>query len=277
MGLELDDMIPWMLWAPFLTLGVLLVLEHAIPIRRPTHPKLLRISTNLTIAGCNALVMNVLFTGVLLTWAERAYGSSPGLLGMANLGLAGTTVASVILLDFIAYGLHRAYHRLPFLWRFHRAHHSDLDIDATTAVRFHVGEALMTSTIKAISIPVVGISWIGFVAYEVAFQIVAVLSHSSVRFPESLDRSLRVILVTPRMHWTHHSRHPNDHHTNFASVFSGWDRLLGTFRLDVEREQIEAGLDAYPSLEQTTVLRVWTIPFGRGCPSRGESVILDRG
>jgi len=277
MVLELQNMFAWMLWTPFLVLALLVVLEQAFPVRLPTHPKLLRMSTNLTIAGCNAVVMNVLFTGVLLTWAERAYGGRPGVLAVANLGLVGTALGSIVLLDLMSYGIHRAYHRLPLLWRFHRAHHSDLDIDATTAVRFHVGEAIMTSAVKAICIPVMGISWAGFVAYEVAFQIVAVWSHSSVRFPESLDRSLRVVFVTPRIHWTHHSRRPNDHHTNFASIFSCWDRLLGTYRLDPGREQIQAGLDAYASLDQTTVVRFWTIPFGRACPGPADAAVPDRG
>jgi sterol desaturase/sphingolipid hydroxylase (fatty acid hydroxylase superfamily) len=216
------------------------------------------------------MVVNLVFGGVSLAWTQRAASEGWGLLHQLGVGPMGNALASVILLDLLAYWIHRTYHRIPLLWRFHRAHHSDLELDASTALRFHVGEALITAGARALSIPAIGVSWTGLILYELVTQALGLLSHSSIRVSDPIERWIRFVLVSPQMHWTHHSRDPTDHNGNLGNVFSTWDRLMGTFQVRARREEIEVGLDAYPSLEAASLLPFLTMPLGPAC--REESL-----
>ena len=261
----MSEMSSWLLWAPFAGLVLLLGLERWIPFRAPVQSKLLRVATNLTIAGSNAVIVNVLFGGLLLAWAQGTASEGAGILPYLGVGLGGNIVASVLLLDFISYGVHRMYHGVPLFWRLHRAHHSDPDIDATTSLRFHLGEAILSVGIKAVSVAVLGVSWLGLVVYEIVFQVVGLVSHANLRLPDSVERGIRTVIISPQMHWLHHSRRPVDHNANFGAIFSGWDRVLGTYRLEARREEIQIGLNEYPLLEQTTLVPFFRMPFGAAC------------
>jgi len=253
------------LWIPILGLGLLLILEYVVPLRALVQSRWLHLSTNLTIAGSNAVAVNALFGGLLAVWTQRAGTEGWGLLNYMGMGFLGNVAASVVLIDLVSYGTHRAYHRVPFLWRFHRAHHSDLDIDATTALRIHFGEMLAFVAVRAASIPLIGVSWLGLVAYEFVYQTIGLFNHSNVQLPNAVERGLRPFLVSPQMHWIHHSRRPIDHHRNFGSVFSFWDRLFGTYRMDFRREEIQIGLEEYPSERHATLFRFWAMPLDPAC------------
>ena len=261
------DKAAWLLWVPPIVLGLLLALEYWIPLRTSLQSKFHHVSTNLTIAGVNAILANFSFGGLYIAWTRHTSEQGWGLLNALGLGPIGNLLASLFLLDLFGYGIHWAHHRIPILWRFHRAHHSDLDIDATTALRFHVGEAVVTGCIRVISLPVLGVSWISLVVYEAMFQALGLYSHCNVRFSESIDYRIRFVLVSPRMHWLHHSRRPIDHNTNFGQIFSIWDRLLRTYRPPVTGEKFKLGLDEYPSPDHVALLPFYAIPLGHRCNS----------
>ena len=188
-----------------------------------------------------------------------------GLLHHVSLDPFLNIVVSLILLDLIAYAAHRLYHRVPFLWRFHRAHHSDLDIDATTSLRFHLGEVMITMGIKGFSVVGLGISPAGFLISETVTLAAALFSHGNVTLPKNLERYLRMAIVTPTMHWIHHSCRPAEHNTNLGAVLSGWDRLFGTYFMGVPRNQIRFGLEEYPSLTDVSLSRFFRMPFDAAC------------
>ena len=263
----ISEIAAWQSWVLFVGLGVFLGLERWVPFRVSVQGKLLHVATNLTIAGSNALVVTLLVGGVLLVWIDWVNRQGWGLLHHMGFGLTGNIVASVILLDLIFYGVHRANHRFPILWRFHRAHHSDLEVDVTTALRFHVGKVCISTGIKAVIIPVMGIPGIGWLVYEIVAQAVSQFQHGNVRMPNPVDMRVRRVLVTPRMHWVHHSRRSVDHNTNYGTIFSAWDRWLGTYRMQARREEIQVGLDEYPLPERGNLLQFFAIPFGAGCRS----------
>lgn len=246
-------------------LGVWLALETWRPFRAPVQPKLGHVAVNLGVAGTNAVAVNVAFGGLLLGWASRVTEMGWGLFPALGLGAASTVGASVVALDVIFYGVHWANHRVPVLWRFHRAHHSDLDFDVTTALRFHLGEVLVSTGVKAVCIVILGVSPWGLMAFETVLLAAAQFQHSNLRLPEPWETRLRTLLVTPNMHRIHHSRVPAEHNANFGTICSGWDRFIGTYRIAVRQERIAIGLDDYPRPDDVTFLRFWAMPLGRSC------------
>jgi len=249
----------------FALLGFFLSLEWRIPFRVPIQAKFRHAATNLVIGGTNAVVVNLIMGGILLFLTSQVETQGWGLLHHVGLGPLVNLVASVVLLDLIFYGVHWANHHVPVLWRFHRAHHSDLDLDVTTALRFHIGEVLISTGIKVVAIPTLGISVLGLVVFEMALLAAAQFQHSNLKLPEPVENWFRLLIVTPRMHWIHHSRHPREHNANFGTIFSGWDRLIGTYFMQVRQEEIRVGLDGYPSPEHVGLLRFYAMPVGAGC------------
>ena len=154
-------------------------------------------------------------------------------------------VIGVPALDALSYALHRAFHASPILWRFHALHHSDPELDVSTTVRHHPGEALLMGFAVGVLATAVGLSpfVIGFYAsLNLAVQFFA---HANVGLPIRLANALAWLVVTPVLHRVHHSRHPADIGTNYGLVFSVWDRLLGTYRSEPEYGEaaIEFGID----------------------------------
>ncbi len=245
--------------------GLVLAVEWLVPFRAPIQSKLEHVSTNLIIFGSNTVIAQFLAGWTLFLWSGYVTGEAWGLLYYFQVGPIGNILLSVILLDLMAYGVHCLYHRVPFLWRFHRAHHSDLDMDATTSVRFHLGEVLVTTGIRGLSVLGLGISPVGLILSETISFAAALFSHGNLRLPRKLEPRLRLAIVTPTMHWIHHSCRQVEHNTNLGAVFSGWDRLFGTYFMGVPQNQIKFGLDEYPTLEDVNLLRFYRIPFDPAC------------
>jgi sterol desaturase/sphingolipid hydroxylase (fatty acid hydroxylase superfamily) len=240
-------------------------LEWWVPFRVPIQSKLHHVATNLTIIGANLVVLNLLFGSALLLLSGHIQSQRWGLLHQLSLGPLPQVIASVILLDLLAFGLHWANHRVPFLWRFHRAHHSDLDLDVSSGVRFHLGELVISTGIKGVGTMALGVSPIGFFLSEVALLSMAQFQHSNFRLPARIEGWIRLFVVTPHMHWIHHSRRVREHNSNFGTMFSGWDRLVGSYNMEIPRTEIQLGLNAYPSPEHVGAVRLCLMPLGEGC------------
>jgi sterol desaturase/sphingolipid hydroxylase (fatty acid hydroxylase superfamily) len=140
------------------------------------------------------------------------------------------------------YWWHRANHELPFLWRFHRMHHSEPDLDVTTAMRFHTGEIAISSGLRCGVLVLLGMSWPMLLLYEVCMLPIIQFHHSNVRIPYGLDRALRAVIVSPNMHRVHHSVIHREHNGNYASIFSFWDRAFGSYRWRPDPEDLDIGL-----------------------------------
>ena len=265
MDLLASDMIHLRMALALGVAGLLLGLEWLVPFRTPVQSKLHHVSTNLVIFGGNSLVVQFLLGWALLLWSHRVDSGTWGLLHQLRLEPISHVVLSVVLLDLIYYGVHRLNHRVPFLWRFHRAHHSDLDVDMTTSVRFHLGEVLITTGIKGMSVVVLGVSPIGLLVSETALLAAGQFQHSNLRLPAVLERWLRLVIVTPPMHWIHHSRRSVEHNTNYGTMFSGWDRWFGTYFTGGQQSHVHLGLEEYPTPKDVNLLRFYRIPFDAAC------------
>jgi len=140
---------------------------------------------------------------------------------------------------------HNANHRVPFLWRFHRMHHTDMEMDSTSAIRFHTLEIVFSSCLRLAVAPLLGIEFTHLFVYEICLQPVIIFHHSNIAFPEKWDRILRALIVTPNMHRVHHSLETYETNSNYSSVFSVWDRLAGTFRKREDMATLTFGLKEF--------------------------------
>jgi sterol desaturase/sphingolipid hydroxylase (fatty acid hydroxylase superfamily) len=204
--------------------------EVIAPHHPPTVSKPRRWLVNLSLAVLNGGLVSLLCTACYVVATRRLL---PWRLGpLESLGLSPwlRLPAEVILLDLLTYWLHRAYHRLPVLWRFHRVHHTDLDLDVSSASRFHFGEVAVSSAAKLGTIALLGISFPGLVSFEVLLLLAAQLQHANVRLPPRAERALWWTFVPPAMHRVHHA--PERAHTdsNYGTLLVAWDRLFGTLR-----------------------------------------------
>jgi sterol desaturase/sphingolipid hydroxylase (fatty acid hydroxylase superfamily) len=193
--------------------------------RRP-----LRWASNLGLALLNTLTMRFLVplsaVAVALLARERGWG----LLNNVSLPEWLAVVLAVVALDLAIYLQHVLFHAVPALWRLHKVHHADLDLDATSGVRFHTLEIVLSLGIKAAAVVLLGAPALAVVLFEVLLNATSMFNHANVRLPLWLDRVLRLIVVTPDMHRVHHSVHPHETNSNYGFNLPWWDYLLGTYR-----------------------------------------------
>ena len=245
------------------TVGMLTVLwawETWLPFFERRQRRMRHAGRNLAVALLNTVVLAVAFsTGITLVagWAQER-----GLGLLHNLGLDNPTrlVLALVLLDVWMYLWHRANHTIPFLWRFHRMHHSETEMDVTTATRFHLGEHVGAAVLRAGLIPLLGFEAWQLIVYDTLVIIVTMLHHANISLGW-YDRWLRWLIVTPDMHKVHHSSWRPETDSNYSTVFSVWDRLAGTFRLRADPKTLQFGLPYYPDPGWQTVWGMLRTPF----------------
>lgn len=222
---------PWIRLACFLSvLAAMALWELALPRRRLSVPRLLRWSNNLALVMIDTALVRVLFPMVAVGLALTAEARGWGLLNNIDTPVIVATVLSLLALDLVIYLQHVMLHAVPGLWRLHRMHHADLDFDATTGLRFHPGEILLSMGIKLGTVAALGPPAVAVLIFEVLLNATSLFNHSNIRIPPGVDRVLRWLVVTPDMHRVHHSIHPAETNSNFGFNLPWWDRLLGTYR-----------------------------------------------
>ena len=242
-------------------LAFLWCLETWLPLYRERHGNRLKhAGRNIVIALFNTTVILMLY-GIMAVVAPWNYNQKLGLLNLLDFPPTIETGIALLLFDGWMYLWHRANHKIPFLWRFHRMHHSDREMDVTSATRFHTGELIFSSILRLGVIPLLGLELWQLVLYEVMLLPVIQFHHSNVNLPERWDRLLRAIIVSPNMHRVHHSRIQHETDSNYSSVFSFWDRLACTFRRREDVGAIEFGLLEFDDLKWQTILGMLRTPF----------------
>ncbi len=246
-------------------LVLLLAWESAAPFfdyfRRWTTVRAVHAARNLAVGFINNLVASFGFVALWTLAAQWSEAREFGLLHRLGLPPWGHALGAVLILDAWTYGWHWLNHRVPFLWRFHRVHHSDPNMDVTTASRFHVGEITFSSVLRLPIIALVGVQLGELVVYETAMFAVVQFHHANVGLPERLDRVLRLLIVTPAMHKVHHSRFQPETDSNFTAFLSVWDRLFGTFRLNPRPESIQPGLAEFDDARDQQIAGLVLGPF----------------
>ena len=243
------------------TFGVLLWLENRRPLRNSVESKIVRSGRNLTVAGIAAVALQLFEQPVVNPLTEFVERKNVGLLKIVKLPKWMETILAVVLMDYTLYLWHVLTHRLPILWRFHLVHHVDLDLDASTAIRFHFGELMISVLWRAAQIVVIGVSPTSFAAWQLFLFPSILFQHSNVRLPPDLDEKLSRFMVTPRLHGIHHSDVQTETDSNWSSGLTVWDRLHGTFKNDVNQEEIVIGVPAYQNADDVVLTRILSLPF----------------
>ena len=244
---------------------LLILLETVRPFRPRVESRWRRYLINFFIGGSNALLLSVLLGGLIIA-AYRAFElQRVGLLHALGLGGWWNAAATVVCLDGVTYVWHRAYHQVPVMWRMHRVHHSDRDLDVTSSGRFHLMEMGFSALFRVGVIAALGCGVAGVVIFEIIFGAANQLQHSNLRIPEPFETWLRAVFVTPDMHRIHHSQVSAETNSNYSTIFSWWDRLCGTYRFGMDQRALVIGLPEYPAAADVALPKVLAMPFGPPC------------
>jgi sterol desaturase/sphingolipid hydroxylase (fatty acid hydroxylase superfamily) len=207
-----------------------------------------------------AFLLNATLGGVMLLPVVWADANQFGLMYRLGVPAPVATLAGVFLVDLSAYAVHVSMHSIRLFWRFHRVHHADVALDASSGLRLHPFEFVLLTGSIIVTMCLAGIPMAGIIIYNTLALPLFVLNHSNMKYPAWYERWSRVLLVTPDWHRVHHSRHQPETDSHYGCVFSIWDRLFGTWaRTDVER--IEFGLDRFREPREQTVLGLLKMPF----------------
>jgi sterol desaturase/sphingolipid hydroxylase (fatty acid hydroxylase superfamily) len=263
------------------TFVILIALERRRPLRGERESKWRRISRNLVFAGLAAATVNLLERPIVQPLARMVEHRHWGVLYGRRLPPGLHAALAILLLDYTLYVWHVLVHRVPWLWRFHLVHHVDLDLDASTALRFHAGELAMSVPWRAAQILVIGVAPGPLVLWQNALLVSILFHHSNVELPLGLERAIACVFVTPRMHGIHHSVVPDETNSNWSSGLTVWDWLHGTLRLNVPQREITIGVPAYRAPEEVTLKESLSLPFRaqrpwRVLPNDGEPIPHDR-
>lgn len=244
----------------------MMALEAALPRRDRKIARHVRWTSNLGIVVVDTLVARLLVPLPPVAAALWASEQGIGLLNGVDFPPLLVIAGAVIFLDFAIYVQHVIFHKVPVLWRLHRMHHADTEIDVTTGIRFHPIEIVLSLLIKIAIVLALGIPAVAVIIFEVVLNASAMFNHANMRLPLGLDRVLRLLIVTPDFHRVHHSWHPDETDSNFGFNLSIWDRMFGTYRPQPRdgHDGMTIGLKEFRGDRDRSILGLLMIPFRSG-------------
>ena len=248
----------------FFGILVVMFLWELIAPRRPlTTSKITRWFSNLGLVLIDSIVVRLVFptalAGIALLVQQRGWG----LFNQFELPYLLKIIFSVLVLDFVIYLQHIVFHSVPLFWRLHMVHHTDMDIDVTTGVRFHPIEIILSMGIKMIVVVLIGAPAVAVLIFEIILNGTSMFNHGNVHYSQNIDSILRLLVVTPEMHRVHHSTIRWETNSNLGFNFPWWDRLFGTYRDQPAKGHLEMtiGLDQYKEPNKLTLPWLLVLPF----------------
>ncbi|MDZ4809747.1 MAG: sterol desaturase family protein [Bacteroidota bacterium] len=239
----------------------LFILETKFQLRKRVQRRWKRIFINFIVSIPAFVLLRFLFIPAMVWLAALNQEWHFGLNYLfATQGLLKVVIAFV-LLDYSNYIWHILLHKLPILWRFHIVHHSDLDLDITTAFRFHFGEMIGSIFFRGLAIILISASPVMVLIYEIIFEAATQFHHSNTKIPVQFEKMLNYLIVTPRMHGIHHSMIKKETDSNYSIIFSFWDRLHKTVRLNIPQHEIVTGVPHYADERELTIGNLLKMPF----------------
>jgi sterol desaturase/sphingolipid hydroxylase (fatty acid hydroxylase superfamily) len=247
-------------------IGILIIMflwEMIAPRRSLITSKVMRWVTNLGLVLIDSIAIRLVFPAALIGFAFLSQQRSWGLFNLIGLSYLFNSVFSVLILDLAIYLQHIMFHSVPLLWRLHMVHHTDMDFDVTTGVRFHPIEIFLSMGIKLAVVFLIGASPLAVLIFEVLLNGTSMFNHGNVRFPQHIDSIVRLLVVTPEMHRVHHSAIRWETNSNLGFNFPWWDRLFGTYRPQPAKGHLEMtiGLDQYKEPNKLTLPWLLILPF----------------
>lgn len=247
----------------FLTTFGCMALAQALAPRRPLRFGYRRWPANIGIIVIDILLVRLLFPAGAVGAALWAEADGIGLFNIIDLPTGAEIAISVILLDLIIYAQHLIFHAVPLLWRLHRVHHADCDIDVTTGLRFHPIEILLSMLIKLSFVIALGAPAAAVIIFEIILNGMAMFNHANFKLPAKIDAVMRLLLITPDVHRIHHSIIRSETDSNFGFNLSIWDRIFGTWQEQPElgHEKMSIGLEATQQAPTHNLIYMLRLPF----------------
>ena len=246
---------------------LLVVLELRRPLRPLGEPKLTRVARNLAVSALGALSLLIAERPLVQSLSELVDRRELGLVKQFLLPGWLEIVLAVSLMDYTLYLWHRLMHRWAWLWRFHLPHHVDLELDASTALRFHFSELVVSVPWRIGQIALIGVSPLSLSIWQTALMMSILFHHSNVRLPIQVERRLNYFIITPRMHGIHHSIIHAEEDSNWSSGLTIWDYLHGTLKLNVPQSEITIGVPAYRDENEVRLTEILALPFRKQRPT----------
>jgi sterol desaturase/sphingolipid hydroxylase (fatty acid hydroxylase superfamily) len=253
---------------------VIALWEMTAPRRARSLERWSRWPGNVGVVVLDTLLVRVLFPTATIGVALMAEARGWGLFNLLSLPAAVSVIASVLLLDLAIWAQHALFHWLPILWRLHRMHHADLDVDVTTGIRFHPLEILLSLFIKFVVVTTLGAPALAVLIFEVLLNLSSMFNHANIRLAPRLDRIARLLVVTPDMHRVHHSASRLETDSNFGFNFPWWDRLFGTYRAQPEagHDAMIIGIEGFRDTRELRLDRMLLQPFRGPEPPSPDAV-----
>ncbi|MFW7379754.1 MAG: sterol desaturase family protein [Oligoflexus sp.] len=246
-------------------LGIMIVWEYLSPKRCYQYPRLQRWPANFTVIAVDTIFLRLLFptaaVGIAILGEERSWG----LLNNIELAFWLKVIIAIIVMDLAIYFQHVLFHAVPGLWRLHRMHHADLEIDVSTGLRFHPLEIILSMLIKLMVVTALGSPAIAVLIFEILLNATSQFNHSNIALPKQVDTWLRWLVVTPDMHRVHHSILAKETNSNFGFNLPLWDRIFGTYRDQPVKghEGMTIGIDQFRTKRDLRIDQLLIQPFRR--------------
>ncbi len=227
--------------------ALMAVLEFVVPKKQRALSRGPRWFTNWSLVIIDSVTLRLVVPVLAVTLAQRVSDAGWGLFSIINLPFWLECVLAIVVLDMLIYWQHVASHRIPVLWRMHKVHHADRDIDVTTGARFHPIEIVLSMLYKFVCVALLGAPALAVFAFEVLLNASAMFNHSNIRLSARVDSVVRRLIVTPDMHRVHHSVLVNETNSNYGFFLSVWDRLFKTYIAQPEagHDDMVIGLQEY--------------------------------
>lgn len=254
----------WRLGCFVIILMIMMLLEWQKPARISPIKNSTRWFANFGLTFTSTLLARLTVPIGLTAIAVYYQQHNIGLFNLVTFSPVWVVILSLLLLDLIIYWQHRLFHTVPLLWRLHSVHHADSHIDTSTGLRFHPIEIILSIIVKLIALSLLGIPPVAILLFEIGLNGLALFNHANIRLPSSIEKPLRLVLVTQVLHRIHHSQNPSETNSNFGFSVTWWDRLFGSYKANAKQSDsdLSIGLKQYPDPKQNASLwQLLIMPF----------------
>ncbi len=251
---------------PGIFLGLLIILagaEFLFPLAKRKCSRPLQWFTNLSIVVLDSIALKLLFPLLAVGIAQYATNNHIGLFNLIDLNYYVVVILSLLLLDLLIYAQHVLMHKVPLLWRLHRMHHTEIGLDVTSAVRFHPIEIILSMLIKMLFVLILGIPVGAVILFEILLNGLALFNHSNLKLPATLEKFLRLFIITPEIHWVHHSQIVCETNSNYGFNLCFWDKIFSTYNdhPTLSYQKMEQGLSEFGLEKPISLPELLVSPF----------------
>ncbi|WP_298906628.1 sterol desaturase family protein [uncultured Psychrobacter sp.] len=250
-------------------LVIMMLIEWRMPARKAPIKSSKRWFANFGLVFASSVIARLAVPVGLTAVALYNQQHGIGLFNIIDLPSIVVIILSLILLDIIIYWQHRLFHRVPILWRLHKVHHADAHVDASTGLRFHPIEIILSILVKLVAVSLLGVPAIAVLIFEIALNGLAMFNHANIRLPPAIEKPTRLILMTQILHRIHHSQRVSETNSNYGFSVIWWDWIFGSYKSEAKKpdNELDIGLKEYPSPKQNASL--WGLLI---MPFKGHSV-----